>query len=64
MAEMRENSQVDEDFHEETPQEFASQPDREFSKLRPEGASDEKESDSPSGSQERDDSQKKVSDGQ
>lgn len=68
MANMRENSQVDDDFHEETPREFASQPDRDFSKFRPAGTPEEKQSDSPSpsqssGSQQQDDRQKKASDG-
>jgi hypothetical protein len=35
MAEEREYAQAnpDEEFHEETPQEFAAQPDREFAKI-------------------------------
>jgi hypothetical protein len=35
MAEVRQDP---EEFHEETPQEFAAQPDREFTKVRPPGA--------------------------
>lgn len=66
---MSENSQVDEEFHEETPQEFAAQPDRDFAKFRPADTPGEKESDSrspspSSGSQQQDDRQKKGSDGQ
>ncbi len=42
MADVRENHAVPdrdgEEFHEETPQEFAAQPDREFTKVRPPGA--------------------------
>jgi hypothetical protein len=34
MAEVREDPRAGEGFHEETPQEFADQPDREFTKVR------------------------------
>lgn len=38
MAEIRENQRVDQEFHEETPQEFAAEPDRAFSKMPPPGS--------------------------
>jgi hypothetical protein len=47
MAEIPENQRVDEEFHEETPQEFAAEPDRSFSKA-PTTGSDEP-SDEPEG---------------
>lgn len=66
MANMRDNSQLD-DFHEETPREFAAQPDREFSKVRAPGTPEEKQSGSQpssqsSGSQQQDERQKKAGD--
>lgn len=38
MAEIPENKRVDEEFHEETPQEFAAEPDRAFTKVPPSGS--------------------------
>lgn len=38
MGEVRENPSAGEDFHEETPAEFAAQPDREFTKVPTSGA--------------------------
>jgi hypothetical protein len=68
MANMRDNSQLD-DFHEETPREFAAQPDRDFSKLRSPDTPDENQSGSQSsaqssGSQQQNNRPKKAGDAQ
>jgi hypothetical protein len=40
MATIRENQRVDEEFHEQTPQEFADEPDRTFTKVSAPGSDD------------------------
>lgn len=49
MVEEREQPKPDEEFHEETPQEFAEQPDREFNRVPPPGPESEDAGDEDAG---------------